>query len=101
MGHVFTVPWAIAPSGEWRSSRVYATTEAADSSPRTVRRCSRSGTPTGPPGAECGGRGDGLTEASLAACDVVEIPMHGEVPSVNVAAAAAICLYERMRSVRT
>ena len=101
---MFTVPWAIAPSGEWPAVLcVYATTGAADS-PRNAHgaqpiwntdwtaRC----------GVLVGAEGDGLTEASLAACDaVVEIPMHGEVPSVNVAAAAAICLYERMRSVRT
>tara|TARA_Y100000589_G_scaffold156383_2_gene148948 strand:- start:14983 stop:15816 length:834 start_codon:yes stop_codon:yes gene_type:complete len=106
MGHVFTVPWAIASSGEWPAvlsrlrddwgCRLLAAERCDGAQPiwniDWTARC----------GLLVGAEGDGLTEATLAACDaVVEIPMHGEVPSVNVAAAAAICLYERMRSVRT
>ena len=45
-----------------------------------------------------GTEGPGLTAAVLAACDdLVEIPMRSRVSSLNVATAAAICLYEATR----
>ncbi len=103
MGHVFTVPWAVAPSGGWHEvltdlrrewgCRLLAAERCPGAKPiwdiEWTARCALL----------VGSEGEGLTQDSLDACDaVVEIPMHGEVPSVNVAAAAAICLYERMRS---
>ena len=45
-----------------------------------------------------GAEGPGLTEAALAACDgEVKIPMPSHMNSLNVAAAAAVCLYEATR----
>ena len=45
-----------------------------------------------------GSEADGLTDAALAACDVVcEIPMAARVPSLNVAVASALFLYEFSR----
>lgn len=45
-----------------------------------------------------GNEGAGLSPALLAAADaVVSIPMAGKAESLNVAAAAAVCLFERVR----
>ncbi|HEX7951456.1 MAG TPA: RNA methyltransferase, partial [Burkholderiales bacterium] len=45
-----------------------------------------------------GGEGNGLPEDVLAlANQLVRIPMAGEVESLNVAAAAAVCCFERLR----
>ena len=47
-----------------------------------------------------GAEGAGLSEAALALASArVTIPMPGEVESLNVAAAAAICLFEQVRQV--
>ena len=48
-----------------------------------------------------GNEGAGLTAALLAAArSVVSIPMPGAAESLNVAAAAAVCLFERVRQLR-
>lgn len=53
---------------------------------------------TGKVGFMFGNEGSGLSAALLAAADsVVSIPMPGAAESLNVAAAAAICLFERVR----
>jgi tRNA G18 (ribose-2'-O)-methylase SpoU len=45
-----------------------------------------------------GAEGPGLTAKALAACDdMVEIPMPSHMNSLNVAAAAAVFLYEATR----
>jgi TrmH family RNA methyltransferase len=45
-----------------------------------------------------GAEGSGLSEAALAACDQqITIPLASGVESLNVAAAAAVCLFERRR----
>jgi TrmH family RNA methyltransferase len=45
-----------------------------------------------------GNEGGGISESLLAAAHaVVAIPMPGRTESLNVAAAAAICLFERVR----
>ncbi len=44
-----------------------------------------------------GNEGAGLTPALRAACRPFTIPMSGRVESLNVAAAAAVCLFERVR----
>jgi TrmH family RNA methyltransferase len=45
-----------------------------------------------------GNEGSGLGAALLAAADtVVSIPMPGAAESLNVTAAAAVCLFERVR----
>jgi TrmH family RNA methyltransferase len=48
-----------------------------------------------------GNEGSGLSARLLAAADaVVAIPMPGRAESLNVAAAAAVCLFERVRQLR-
>jgi TrmH family RNA methyltransferase len=44
-----------------------------------------------------GNEGAGLSQALLAETTPFTIPMSGAVESLNVAAAAAICLFERVR----
>jgi len=54
--------------------------------------------PTGPAGWIFGGEGQGLSESARAVCRrLVSIPMDTMVESLNVAAAAAVCLFERRR----
>lgn len=48
-----------------------------------------------------GNEGAGLTPAALAAAtQKVKVPMPGKIESLNVAAAAAVCLFERVRQLR-
>lgn len=52
---------------------------------------------TGPSAFAFGNEGAGLSDALLRETTAFSIPMAGEVESLNVAAAAAICLFERVR----
>lgn len=55
---------------------------------------------TGPMALMIGNEGTGLSPALLALADIeIRIPMPGEMESLNAAAAAAICLFERVRQV--
>lgn len=48
-----------------------------------------------------GGEDKGLSPAVRKKCDVlVRLPMHGHVPSLNVAATASVLVFERMRQIR-
>ncbi len=54
--------------------------------------------PHGPVGWIFGAEGHGVSPAALAACDLrVTIPVDAATESLNVAAAAAVCLFERRR----
>ena len=54
--------------------------------------------PGHPVGWAFGSEGAGLSAAVLERCGLrIRIPMSGEVESLNVAAAAAVCLFERRR----
>ncbi len=54
--------------------------------------------PHGPVGWIFGAEGHGVSPAALAACDLrVTIPVNAATESLNVAAAAAVCLFERRR----
>jgi TrmH family RNA methyltransferase len=56
---------------------------------------------SGPLALVFGGEGNGLPESVLTVADqLVQIPMDGEVESLNVAAAAAVCCFERLRQRR-
>lgn len=105
MGHVLSVPWAMAAEGDWLETLQLLRDEwgmtliAAESGCESIplwdlkwpERCA----------IVVGAEGPGLPDSTRAACDrVVEIPMHGNVPSVNVALASGICLYERTRGAR-
>lgn len=53
---------------------------------------------TGPLGLVMGGEEKGMRRLTLEACDyLVNLPMLGEVESLNVSVATGICLYEAMR----
>ena len=53
----------------------------------------------GPVGFAFGNEGAGLSAALAAVCQPFVIPMPGQVESLNVATAAAICLFERVRQI--
>jgi tRNA G18 (ribose-2'-O)-methylase SpoU len=103
MGHVLSVPWGMASEDDWLGTlqslrddwgmTLIAAESGCDAIPlwelKWPERCA----------IVVGAEGPGLPESTRAACDVVvEIPMHANVPSVNVALASGICLYERTRS---
>ena len=53
---------------------------------------------TGPVALVLGGEDRGLGEAVRKQCDhLVHLPMRGRVPSLNVAAAGAVLMYEKVR----
>lgn len=53
---------------------------------------------TGPTVIVMGGEGDGLRRLTRETCDrLVRIPMEGQIESLNVSVAAAVCLYESVR----
>ena len=100
MGHVLGMPWAIAEDwvatlGLLRTSlgmQVWAAECDSRSVPATsIGQPDRLAIVMGP-------EGSGLDERTLEACSsIVEIPMSIGVPSLNVATAAAILLWERSR----
>jgi TrmH family RNA methyltransferase len=58
--------------------------------------------PAGPLGWVFGGEGAGLTDPARAVCQrTVSIPIDAAVESLNVGAAAAVCLFERRRRLST
>ena len=101
MGEVFAIPYA--KSDDWPATlaeikaagfTLLAMTPAADAVPLA----SLSPAQRDRPALLLGAEGPGLTRRALAASDVrVVIPMHHEVDSLNVAAAAAVLLYEVRR----
>ncbi len=109
VGHVLSVPYAVVADGEkWgevlrRLKRPILdrggwgmTLSGAENDARAVPLWRLPPVPR--LGVLVGSEAHGLTEASRAICDVmVRIPMAGDVPSLNVATAAAIVLYERAR----
>jgi tRNA G18 (ribose-2'-O)-methylase SpoU len=101
MGHVLSIPYAV--SRDWPAdlarlgSQWDTTIVAAETGARAQPLWSLS------PADDrltlvFGSESDGLRPETLAACDrVLEIPMTGAVPSLNVATASAVFLYELRR----
>ena len=97
MGHALSIPYAVSsnwPSDLLRLKREWGMTIiGAESHPHAVP-------PWKVPKADriaivLGSEGDGLSERTLGVCDAVcEIPMAPGVPSINVAVASAVMLYE-------
>ena len=101
MGHVLGVPWAVTE--DWTGSLDRLRREwgfhlmAAECEQRS--RCISTVEFPDHVGLIMGAEGSGLDDETLSACDsIVEIPMAREVPSLNVATAAAILMWERRRS---
>lgn len=100
-GHVLSTPYAIATDWPRALDRVREMLDvsivAADTGPEAVPIWSR-------PRADrelilLGSEARGVTPAAIERCDaMVEVPMAPGVPSMNVATASAVFLYERMRS---
>jgi tRNA G18 (ribose-2'-O)-methylase SpoU len=101
MGHALSVPYAV--SQNWHGDLARLKTEwgmnliAAESNDRARPLWSMSKKPR--TGIIFGSEGHGVSDPTLALCDqVVEIPMTDDVPSINVAVASAVILYELNRS---
>jgi len=100
MGHVLSVPWAIASGWpgdldrlreEWGMTLVAAEVTGDARPAWDLPADDRLGL-------VFGSEGHGLSGPVLDRCDAVaQIPMAGEVPSLNVAVASAVFLYERGR----
>ena len=74
-----------------RGIRVVGTSDAA---PRTLYEADL----TGPLALVLGAEGSGLRQLTAKTCDeLVRLPMHGVVESLNVSVASGICLYEALR----
>ncbi|MEE2908586.1 MAG: RNA methyltransferase [Planctomycetota bacterium] len=100
MGHVLAVPWAIAD--DWiktlqsLQSRWGVHLAAAECRPSSVSAAHMNLPERA--GLVLGSEGHGLDDETLEACDaVIEIPMADGIPSLNVATASAILLWERRR----
>lgn len=96
MGTVFQVPWTYLPEGDWQALlHDFGFQTAA----LALRDDSLSIGDARLPGIEklavvLGTEGDGLADATIAACDyTVRIPMSHGVDSLNVAAASAVAFY--------
>ncbi len=101
MGHVLGVPWAMTE--DWANSLDQLKSKwgfhlmAAECESRS--RCVSTVEFPDHVGLIMGAEGAGLDESTLSICDsIIEIPMAREVPSLNVATAAAILMWERRRS---
>jgi tRNA G18 (ribose-2'-O)-methylase SpoU len=97
MGHVLAVPYAVGDSwpddlarlkAEWGVTIIGAETD--------LRAVPVWDAPREPKTAILfGAEGEGITPQAMAHCDaLVQIPMPPGVPSLNVAVAASICMYE-------
>lgn len=101
MGHALGVPWAVTE--DWYSSLMELKSRwgvhlvAAECEERS--QCISEFEFPPQVGVVMGTEGAGLDQQTLSICDsIVEIPMAREVPSLNVATAAAIVMWERRRS---
>ena len=74
-----------------RGIRIVGTSDAA---PRTLYEADL----TGPLALVLGAEGSGMRQLTAKTCDeLVRLPMHGAVESLNVSVASGICLYEALR----
>ncbi len=100
MGHVLGMPWAIAEdwiSTLWTLRDHWGLTLLGAECHPGARSVTQRALPDRM-GFIVGAEGAGLTPETMAVCDaLVEIPMAVGVPSLNVATAAAILLWERRR----
>ncbi len=100
MGHTLSIPWAIAEDWDFALKRIK--TELGV----TIIGC-ESGTQAIPlwevpindrTAFVMGEEKSGLSPSTMSLCDcIAEIPMSGNVPSINVAVASAVALYDSLR----
>ncbi len=70
----------------------------ADDAPKTIYDVDLKG----PVALVLGAEGEGMRQLTRKTCDeLVSIPMHGAVESLNVSVASGVCLYEALRQRRT
>ncbi|MDB5847905.1 MAG: rRNA ((2251)-2-O)-methyltransferase RlmB [Rhodoferax sp.] len=66
----------------------------SDQAPKTLYQVDMKG----PVALELGAEGDGMRQLTRKTCDeLIGIPMHGAVESLNVSVASGVCLYEALR----
>jgi 23S rRNA (guanosine2251-2'-O)-methyltransferase len=79
--------------GELKERSIWIT-GTSDDSPKTVYQVEF----TGPTAIVLGAEGAGMRQLTRKTCDqLVSIPMHGAVESLNVSVASGVCLYEALR----
>jgi 23S rRNA (guanosine2251-2'-O)-methyltransferase len=79
--------------GELKERSIWVT-GTSDDAPKTVFQVEF----TGPTAIVLGAEGAGMRQLTRKTCDqLVRIPMHGAVESLNVSVASGVCLYEALR----
>jgi 23S rRNA (guanosine2251-2'-O)-methyltransferase len=79
--------------GELKERSIWVTGTSADA-PKTLYQVEL----TGPTAIVLGAEGAGMRQLTRKTCDqLVSIPMHGAVESLNVSVASGVCLYEALR----
>jgi len=101
MGHVLSIPYAVSHNWpgdlerlkqEWGVTLIAAESHARAVPPWQMPKARRAGI-------VLGSEGHGLSEETLRHCDAIcAIPMSNHVPSINVAVASAVLLYELHRN---
>jgi tRNA G18 (ribose-2'-O)-methylase SpoU len=101
MGHVLSIPYAVSANWpgdlerlktEWGLTLIGAESHENAVPPWEMPKATRTGI-------VFGSEGHGLSEQTLRHCDAVcAIPMSNQVPSINVAVASAVMLYELNRN---
>ncbi|MEM7229726.1 MAG: RNA methyltransferase [Planctomycetota bacterium] len=104
MGHTLSTPYAVAQSwpddldrlrDEWGVRIVAAEITGASQPVWTMPNAPRQAL-------LFGSEGHGVSDGAIRRCDgVFHVPMHGDVPSLNVGVASAVMLYEWMRPGRS
>lgn len=100
MGHALSIPYALSANWHADLDRLKAewgvTLIGAESTERAIPLWQMPKTDR--IGLVFGSEGHGLTPETIEKCDAIcEIPMAGDVPSINVAVASAVFLYEIQR----
>ena len=100
MGHALAIPYAVSNDWandlsrlkhEWRMHVIGAESNERSKALWSIEQCQRTLL-------IFGSEGHGLSQRTLGLCDeIAEVPMAGDVPSINVAVASAVFLYEFAR----
>ncbi len=100
-GSVFHLPIVEGPAADVCALRGVTTLAATGSGARSIDELAADGTLSGPTAWLFGSEAHGLPADVLARADhAVRVPIYGRAESLNLAAAAAICLYASARAQR-